>query len=102
MAEGEKQRMILEAEGKAEKIFLKCKALAERLGLISESISEGDTKNGGLKLVLSETVFESMEELGKEGNHIVLGQNLADGGRVIDKNITNFERDVSLERDNKF
>jgi hypothetical protein len=73
MAEGEKQKMILEAEGKAEKIFLKCKALAERLGLISESISLGDKNNGGLKLVLSESVFEAMEELGKEGNHIIIG-----------------------------
>ena len=92
VAEGEKSKNILEAEGRAEMIYLKCKALSERLTQVAESINQKDVNNSGLKLNLSEKVFETLEKLAKEENNLILSQDMNDPSKVMNSMINDFDK----------
>lgn len=91
IAEGEKERMILESEGRAEKLYLKFAALAERIGLIADSIDDHDVDRNGLKLTLSESAFDTIENLADERNNIILSKDMTDPEKMLQKMVNKFE-----------
>ena len=80
-AEGEKQELIKHAEGKAYEISAVASATAEGIVAVAKSIGEKDGLNA-VNLRVAEKYIKEFGNIAKEGNTLIIPNNLSDVGGV--------------------
>ena len=81
-SEGERQRRINEAEGRAQEIERVANATAEGIRAISAAIGEPNGQDA-VSLRIAEQYVAEFGKLAKEGNTLVIPQNLSDIGGTV-------------------